>query len=294
MQKTLESIEHCENVDLKNFCTIRIGGKGKKVFFPKDIYQVQILIKESNYKGKPIFPLGIGSNVVFKDGLVDRFFIHSKNLKNFNYWEVGDFFYLEAEAGVSFKQIVNFVKKYNLEGFENLSGIPASIGGAVAMNAGAFGSEIFDLIEEVIWLDKEGNVRKSIKDEIDFSYRYTQFQKNSFVYSVVLKLKKSERNISQIIKNHLLERNRKQPLDKPTSGSTFKNPDNFSAGYLLEKSGLKGKKINDIGFSNKHANFLVNYGDAKFNDLIQLLEDAEKSVLDNFNIKLEREIKIVE
>ncbi len=294
MSKILSSIEYSENVDLRQFCTIKIGGIGTKVYFPKDIYQISDLLKESNYQNKPVFPLGIGSNVIFKDGKIDKFFIHSKNLKKFNYWENGEYFYVEAEAGVSFKTIVNFVKKYNLEGFENLSGIPATIGGAVAMNAGAFGSEIFDLIEEITWIDKEGNIFRSKKSEIEFSYRYTQFQKDSFVYSAILKLKKSNKNISEIIKNHLLERNKKQPLDKPTSGSTFKNPSNYSAGYLLEKSGLKGKRINDIGFSEKHSNFLVNYGNAKFKDLIQLLEHAEKSVLDNFNINLEREIKIVE
>ncbi len=294
MSKILSVIEFSENVDLRHFCTIKIGGIGKKLYFPKDIYQVSDLIKESNYQNKPIFPLGIGSNVIFKDGKIDKFFIHSKNLKRINYWFDEDNFYIEAQAGVSFKTIVNLVKKYNLEGFENLSGIPATIGGAVAMNAGAFGSEIFDLIEEVIWIDNEGNVIKSKKSEIDFGYRYTQFQKNSFVYSAILKLKKSDKNITEIIKNHLLERNKKQPLDKPTSGSTFKNPDKYSAGYLLEKSGFKGKRINDIGFSEKHSNFLVNYGNATFKDLIRLLEDAEKSVLDNFNIKLEREIKIVE
>ncbi len=294
MVKAIEKIDYLENVNLKHFCTIKIGGVGKKIFFPKNIEQVQTLIIESNLKNKSFFPLGIGSNVVFKDGVIDKIFLHSKNLKNIKYWDSSNFFYIEAEAGVSFKAIINIVKKYNLEGFENLSGIPATIGGAVAMNAGAFGSEIFDIIEEVKWIDRNGNIHISKKSEIDFDYRYTQFQKNSFVYSTVLKLKKSEKNISEIIKKHLLERNRKQPLDKPTSGSTFKNPDNFSAGFLLEKSGFKGKRINDIGFSEKHSNFLVNYGNGSFKDLIKLLESAEKSVLRDFNIKLEREIKIVE
>jgi UDP-N-acetylmuramate dehydrogenase len=294
VSKVLEKIEHAENVDLKNFCTIKIGGKGKKIYFPKSIEQIQTLIKESNEKNKPIFPLGIGSNVIFKDGIVDRIFIHSKNLKKINYWFDREFFYINAESGVSFKTIVNLIKKYNLEGFENLSGIPASIGGAVAMNAGAFGSEIFDLVEKVIWIDEKGNIIESKKKEIDFSYRYTQFQEGCFVYSAVLKLKKSNKNIPEIVKNHLLERNKKQPLDKPTSGSTFKNSEKFSAGFLLEKSGFKGKRINEIGFSEKHANFLINYGNASFKDLIRLLETAEKNVLTNFNIKLEREIKIVE
>jgi len=291
--KTLKKIEFSENVDLKHFCTIKIGGKGKKIYFPEDIKQISYLIQEANDKNTQFFPLGIGSNIIFGDGLIDKVFIHSKNLKKFNFWEKDEYVFLEAEAGVSFKTVVNFVKKYNLEGFENLSGIPATIGGAVAMNAGAFGSEIFDLIEEVKWIDFHGNIRISEKSEIDFGYRNTQFQKGSFVYSAILKLKKSEKNIPEIIKNHLLERNKKQPLDKPTSGSTFKNPENFSAGYLLEKSGLKGKRIGNIGFSEKHSNFLVNYGDAKFKDLIELLETAEKNVLDIFNIKLEREVKIV-
>lgn len=287
-------IDFEEYVDLSKFSTIRIGGKAKKIYFPKNQEEVRYLIKKSQDDNKPIIPIGVGSNLIFKDGVLDYIFVSTKNLKGFSYEEIGDYIRLSLEAGVSFKTIVEFVKKHNLEGFENLSGIPASVGGAVAMNAGAFGSEIFDILEDITWIDKDGNIVISKKDEIKHSYRYTSFQKEGFVFSATIFLKKSNKNISAIIKKHLIERNKKQPLNLPTSGSTYKNPKEAPAGYLLEKAGFKGKKVGNIGFSEKHANFLVNYGGATFSQLINLLQNAENTVKTLFGINLEREIKIVQ
>jgi len=233
-------VEYTENVDLSKFCTIRIGGIGKRVYFPKKPEEISYLIKLSQDKGKKLIPIGIGSNVVFKDGILDNLLVSTSKLKDLKLYEKGENVYIEAEAGVSFKQIVNLVKKYNLEGFENLSGIPASVGGAITMNAGAFGSEIFDLVDRVYWIDDEGKLIISKKEEIDFSYRKTQFQKKGFVYKAILKLKRSKKDIASLIKQHLMERNRKQPLDLPTCGSTFKNPKGDYAARLIEKVGLKG------------------------------------------------------
>lgn len=288
----MNNIQNIKNFSLKEFCTIKVGGVGKVVYFPRNVEEISNLIKEFSMEN--IFPLGIGSNLIFSDGFIDKVFIHSKNLKSYEVIQENEYFYLILEAGVSFKTVSNIVKKYNLEGFENLSGIPATIGGAVAMNAGAYGSEIFDVVEEVWWIDKSGNLIHSKKDEIEYSYRHSQFQKEGFVYKVKIKLKKSDKNISHLIKQHLLDRNKKQPLDLPTAGSTYKNPPGNFAGKLLEESGLKGFRIGDIGFSQKHANFLVNYGNAKYEDLIKLLTLAEKKVYEKFGIKLEREVKIVE
>ncbi len=287
-------IDFEEYVDLSRLSTIKIGGKARKVYFPKKIEEVQYLIKKSLDENKPVVPIGIGSNLIFKNGILDHIFISTKNLKSFSFKDYGEYIKLFLEAGVSFKTVVKFVKKYNLEGFENLSGIPASIGGAVAMNAGAFGSEIFDILDEVIWIDNKGNIRVSKKEEIEHSYRYTSFQRNGFVYSATITLKKSDKDISKIIKQHLLERNKKQPLDLPTSGSTYKNPKEAPAGFLLEKAGFKGKRNGDVGFSEKHANFLVNYGRGTFSQLINLLQDAENTVKTLFGINLEREVKIVQ
>lgn len=283
-----------ENIKLSNFSTIKIGGVAKKVYFPENLEDIVYLIKLSQDTNKILIPIGIGSNLIFKDGFLDYIFVSTKCLKDLNLRQSGEYIYINVQAGVSFKTLVNIVKKYNLEGFENLSGIPASIGGAVAMNAGAYGSEIFDIVEEVYWINNKAELIVSKKEDIKYSYRYSQFQEEGFVYKVILKLKKSNKDISKIIKNHLIERNKKQPLNLPTTGSTYKNPEGNFAGYLLEKIGFKGKKIGDIGFSEKHANFLVNYKDAKFKDLKKLLEIAEEKVKKEFNINLEREVKIIE
>ncbi|MEJ5172221.1 MAG: UDP-N-acetylmuramate dehydrogenase [Hydrogenothermaceae bacterium] len=290
----INDIDKVEDVSLKDFCTIRIGGYAKHIFFPKNEEEVILLCREALNKGKKVIPLGLGSNVIFSDGVLTHFFIHSKNLKNLSIKQLGDDFYLDMGAGVSFKQIIEVVKKYNLEGFENLSGIPATIGGAVCMNAGAYGSEIMDVVERVYWVSEEGDSIEYSKEDISYSYRYSQFQEGGFIYRVIIKLKKSERDVKSLIKQHLLDRNKKQPLDLPTSGSTYKNPLPHYAGQLLEKHGFKGKRVGDVGFSEKHANFLVNYGNARFEDLLKLLEEAEKVIFDREGIELEREVRIIE
>ncbi len=282
------------DIDLSKLSTIKIGGKAKEFFFPENIEDIKYLIKKSLDEDRKLVPVGVGSNIIFKDGTLEHIFVSTKYLKRFSFEEKGREIILFVEAGVSFKQIVEFVKKYNLEGFENLSGIPASVGGAVVMNAGAFGSEIFDILEEVVWVNKNGDIIHSKKNEIKYGYRYTQFQKEGFVFSTKIRLKKSEKDIKEIIKKHLLERNKKQPLNLPTSGSTYKNPKEAPAGYLLEKAGFKGKRIGDVGFSEKHANFLVNYGRGTYSQLINLLQIAENSIKTLFDITLKREIHIVE
>ncbi|WP_457643133.1 UDP-N-acetylmuramate dehydrogenase [Persephonella sp.] len=290
----MKQVHYEELVDLSRLCTIKVGGKAKKVYFPENIEQVKQLITQSVEENKRFVPLGVGSNTVFADGVLDHIFVSTKKLKKLQIIKKDRYFFITAEAGVSFKTIVSVVKKYNLEGFEYLSGIPASIGGAVVMNAGAFGSQISDILEEVVWIDMEGNVHRLPASTIDFGYRTSPFQKGGFVYSAVLKLKQSERNISSVIKKHLEERNRKQPLDLPTSGSTFKNPPEKPAGYLLERAGMKGFRIGGMAFSEKHANFLVNLGGGRFKDLKELIETAERRVGELYQIKLEREIRIVE
>ena len=226
----MRSIKIEKFVDLSKMCSIKIGGKAKNVYFPSSSDEIRMLLIESIEREKRFFPIGIGSNTVFSDGIIDLFFVSTRYLKKFSIKQEGKNYYIEAEAGVSFKTITNIVKKLNLEGFENLSGIPATVGGAVVMNAGAFGTEISDIIDEVHWYDREGNLHLLKRDQIDFSYRKSPFQKEGFVYKAVLKLKPSKKDIKSIIKKHLEERSRKQPLKYPTAGSTFKNTPDHPAG----------------------------------------------------------------
>ena len=290
---SLRKIDLVENVDLRKLCTIKIGGIGKHIFFPKTMEEFKIIQTEAFEKNKKIYILGIGSNVIFKDGILDHYFISTRKFKFLKYWDKGNEVYIHASAGISFKEILSLVKEKNLEGFEKLAGIPATIGGAITMNAGAFGVEIFDILEKVYWLNKQGEIVESHKNSINHSYRYTDFQKEGIVLSAILKLKKSKKPIKEIIKKIILDRNKKQPVNVPTSGSTYKNHKQYPAGFLLEKSGLKGYRIGDIGFSEKHANFLINYGNANYTDLMKLLEHAENLVKSNFNIELQKEVKII-
>ncbi|NPA58364.1 MAG: FAD-binding protein, partial [Aquificae bacterium] len=152
----MKSVDYEEFVDLSKLCTIRIGGRARKVFFPKNGSQVSDLLKEGKERDRPVFPIGIGSNTVFGDGVLDRLFISTKYLKKYRTWWEGDWLYIFAEAGVSFKTLQQISEKYNLTGFENLAGIPATVGGATVMNAGAYGSEFSQIINRVYWIDGNG------------------------------------------------------------------------------------------------------------------------------------------
>jgi len=302
-----------ENVLLRDYTTFKIGGPARYFFVAKSKEDLKNAILWAKKKKLPFFILGGGSNVLFSDngfkGLVIKLQNTQYEIRNTK---------IVAEAGVPLQKLVLETAKKGLSGLENLAGIPGTLGGAIWGNAGAFGREIGDLVEEVKVLDVGSSrleVKKLRNKGCKFGYRDSIFKrkKNWIILEATLRLKKGKKKeIEEKIKEFLRLRKEKQPLEFPSAGSVFKNvpvekvpkkiqekfkekiKDGFlPAGVLIEAAGLKGFQIGEVKISEKHANFIVNVENARAKDVVKLIELIKKEVKRKFNIEIEEEIKLV-
>lgn len=286
------------NIELAPYTSFKIGGYANGLLEIKTRDSLISAVLAARNFGLPFFILGGGSNVLFSDSGYDGFVLVVKrgNLRIECSTEdkVGVVY---AEAGVSLSKLVNEAYKNGLTGLEWAIGIPGTVGGAVRGNAGAFGLSIGDIIKEVEVFDIDiDEIRNLKRKDCKFAYRSSIFKnnKNLIILSVVLVLRNEDRlRIKKGMDNNLNYRKITQPLNFPSSGSIFKNPRGVSAGFLIEKCGLKGKRIGQVKFSDVHANFIVNLGEGKAKDVMKLIIIAKKLVSDRFNVKLEEEIKII-
>ena len=279
------------NEPLKKHTTYGIGGPADLMIFPKskqDLIKVIEIINENKIQ---LTILGSGSNVLVSDDGIRGVVISLKNsLKQI---EVADNI-LYAECGTMLGKIVKYAVKNDLIGLENLNGVPGTLGGALIMNAGAWGGEISENLVHVELINSKSEVKKIQKKDLNFSYRQSSFDKDDILLSAKFNLKKAEKNI---IKENFMEaqsgRKKSQPLNKRSAGSLFKNPKNSSAGKLLDDAGLKGFSIGDAKISEKHANFFINDGNASSSDMLMLIKKAHQEVKDRFNVNLSLEVKLL-
>jgi UDP-N-acetylmuramate dehydrogenase len=278
-----------ENVSLKKFSTFKIGGKAKYFFVATAKEDLIKAITTATGLKLPFFVLGNGSNLLISDkgfkGLVIK--IES------GMWKVeGSKIY--AETGVLLSQLLTLASKNNLTGLEWAIGIPGTLGGAIYGNAGAFSQSMSNIVKEVEVYDVKNKETKTLKNKnCQFNYRESIFKKNKnlLIISAILNLKKGNKEkIKQKIREYLIHRVKTQPLNFPSIGSIFKNPKGFFAAELIEKCGLKGKKIGDAKISEKHANFIVNLGKGKARDVVKLINLIKKKVKEKFKVNLEEEI----
>ncbi len=307
------TIKFKRNIYLKNLTTFKIGGKADYFFEAKNEKELIEAIKWAKKKNLPFFILGGGSNVLFSDegfrGVVisvrcSRFEVRGEKII--------------AEAGCPLQKLVHEAMENSLSGLEWAAGIPGTIGGAIRGNAGAFGGEMKDVVEKAKVLEVRGlkfEVKELDKKDCCFAYRESVFKrkKNLLVLGAILKLKKGKKQeIQEKIKEILKQRKEKQPLEFPSAGSVFKNVpvkklskeikeefrDKIKNGFLpaavlIEACGLKGKKIGGAKISEKHANFILNFQNAKAKDVLRLIWLIKKKVKEKFNIDLEEEIELV-
>ena len=279
------------NESLKKHTTYGIGGPADLMIFPKskqDLIKVIEIINENKIK---LTILGSGSNVLVSDNGIRGAVISLKNsLKQI---EVDENI-LYAECGTMLGKIVKHAVKNNLIGLENLNGVPGTLGGALIMNAGAWGGEISENLIHVEVINSKSEIQKIQKKDLNFSYRQSSFNKDDILLSAKFNLKKADKDI---IKENFIEaqsgRKKSQPLNKRSAGSLFKNPKNNSAGKLLDEAGLKGFSIGDAKISEKHANFFINDGNATSKDMLMLIKKAHKEVKDKFNVNLSLEVKLM-
>ena len=279
------------NEPLKKYTTYGIGGPADLMIFPKskqDLIKVIEIINENKIQ---LTILGSGSNVLVSDDGIRGVVISLKNsLKQI---EVADNI-LYAECGTMLGKIVRYAVKNDLIGLENLNGVPGTLGGALIMNAGAWGGEISENLVHVELINSKSEVKKIQKKDLNFSYRQSSFDKDDILLSAKFNLKKADKNI---IKENFMEaqsgRKKSQPLNKRSAGSLFKNPKNSSAGKLLDDAGLKGFSIGDAKISEKHANFFINDGNASSSDMLMLIKKAHQEVKDRFSVNLSLEVKLL-
>ena len=279
------------NESLKKHTTYGIGGPADLMIFPKSKQDLIKVIEIINKNKIQLTILGSGSNVLVSDNGIRGAVISLKNsLKQI---EVDDNI-LYAECGTMLGKIVKHAVKNNLIGLENLNGVPGTLGGALIMNAGAWGGEISENLIHVEVINSKSEIQKIQKKDLNFSYRQSSFNKDDILLSAKFNLKKADKDI---IKENFIEaqsgRKKSQPLNKRSAGSLFKNPKNNSAGKLLDEAGLKGYSVGDAKISEKHANFFINDGDATSKDMLMLIKKAHKEVKDKFNVNLSLEVKLM-
>ena len=279
------------NESLKKHTTYGIGGPADLMIFPKSKQDLIKVIEIINKNKIQLTILGSGSNVLVSDNGIRGAVISLKNsLKQI---EVDDNI-LYAECGTMLGKIVKHAVKNNLIGLENLNGVPGTLGGALIMNAGAWGGEISENLIHVEVINSKSEIQKIQKKDLNFSYRQSSFNKDDILLSAKFNLKKADKDI---IKENFIEaqsgRKKSQPLNKRSAGSLFKNPKNNSAGKLLDDAGLKGFSIGGAKISEKHANFFINDGDASSRDMLMLIKKAHKEVKDKFNVNLSLEVKLL-
>jgi len=279
------------NEPLKKHTTYRIGGPADLMIFPKSKQDIIKVIEIINENKLQLTILGSGSNVLVSDDGIRGAVISLKNsLKQI---EVSDNI-LYAECGTMLGTIVKHAVRNNLIGLENLNGVPGTLGGALIMNAGAWGGEISENLIHVELINSKSEIKKIYKKDLNFSYRQSSFNKDDILLSAKFNLKKADKDI---IKENLIEaqsgRKKSQPLNKRSAGSVFKNPKDNSAGKLLDDLGLKGFSIGDAKISEKHANFFINDGDASSTDMLMLIKKAHQKVKERFNVNLSLEVKLM-
>lgn len=274
-----------ENHSMKNHSNMKIGGVAKRFIVVENKEELKDIFE----KYRNIFLIGNGTNTLIDEGDLDITFVSLKELNKIE--ELGEGI-VRVEAGLDFNKLIAFMNRNNYSGLENLAGIPGSVGGLVYMNGGAYGSEIFDCIKEVEIFDENHQIRTLKKEDIKFSYRSTEIQDKKWVIiSATFEFKRGF-DLQKVIDIQAL-RESKQPLDKPNLGSTFKNPEGDFSARLISEAGLKGTRVGGAEISPKHPNFIVNHGDATFEDISKILTLVKEKIKKLYNIQLEEEIIIL-
>ena len=278
---------------LAKHTTFGIGGPADCMVFPETREELSKLLKYAYQKKISAIFIGSGSNILVWDKGFDGIVISLK--KSFKNLTIKRNSQIIVEAGVMLGTMVKQAMAAEIWGLESLIGVPGTVGGALIMNAGAFGSEISKYFEEAKTMTIEGNTKSYKKGEIEFSYRHSTFPKNEILLEATFQCKRGKP--AEILKDRKVAsdgRKSNQPLKFRSAGSIFKNPsDSLAAGYLIDKTGLKGTERGGAAISEKHANFIVNMGDATAADVLYLIKLAKKYVAEKFHINLELEVKLI-
>ena len=273
---------------LSKYTSWRVGGPAQRMYIPENKADL-IDFVAGLPNGEPVYWIGLGSNLLVRDGGIRGTVINTRNrLKEMRLIDTDRVY---VEVGVPCAHVARFCSDLGLTGAEFLAGIPGTMGGALKMNAGAFGGETWQIVDQLEMLNPQGEVVKRNKHEFEVAYRSVKGIDNEWFLAAELKLGKGDSQVSQLqIKALLEKRNTSQPTNKPTCGSVFKNPPGDHAARLIEACGLKGYRIGGAVVSEKHANFIENQGNATSVDIETLIQHIQTQVQQQFGISLQTEV----
>lgn len=277
---------------IKEYTNFKVGGVCDVVAFPKSPEEVIDLLKIAKEHNVPITVLGNLTNLIVRDGGIEGLVI----LLRENYSDIkveGD--EVTALAGATLQKTANIARDNSLSGMEFAHGIPGSVGGGITMNAGAYEGELKDIVKSVTAIRSDFEIREFSNEEMKFRYRNSLVQdENLVVLSATFKLKcGNKEEINDKMQDLMARRKAKQPLEYPSAGSTFKRPEGYFAGKLIQDAGLKGLTHGGAQISKKHSGFVINIGGATAKDIVELIETVQKIIHDKFGVEIEREVKII-
>ena len=295
--KGLESILEKENIKynepMKNHTTTKVGGPCDCLVEPSSIDEIKAVIKYAKENNINYYVIGNGSNLLVKDEGIHALII--KITDKFSDYEVNDN-YIKVYAGCSVPKLAQVAKNNSLSGLEFACGIQGSVGGAIRMNAGAYGSEMVNVVSKVGYLDEDCNVVEISNEEAQFTYRHSMFVENPqyvILYAIYKLEKGNKEEITEKMTTNMNSRREKQPLEYPNFGSVFKRPEGYFVGKLVDDCGLKGYTIGGAQVSTKHSGFIVNISNATCKDVLDLIEYVKKMVYEKFNVMLQEEVVIL-
>lgn len=278
------------NEPMKKHTTFRIGGPADYFIVPTEVEEVKAIVALCEEMGMPYYVIGNGSNLLVADkgfrGVIIQIYKAMNRVRT-----EGNV--ICAQAGASLAQIAMAALEHELTGFEFAAGIPGTLGGAVRMNAGAYGGEIKDVLVRATVLTKEGEMVELSKEEMKFGYRTSIVERTGhIVLEAEIELHPGKREDIKAVMDDLREKRvSKQPLDFPSAGSTFKRPEGFFAGKLIQDAGLKGFQVGGAQVSEKHSGFVINTGNATAADVMELMRRVNEKVEDKFGVSLEPEVR---
>lgn len=292
LRSLLDNDEIKTNEPLYKHTTYKIGGDADYFVIPNNVDKIRLCVEVAKKNNIPYFVLGKGSNIIASDDGYRGMIIYLGN--NFADIVIEEEM-ITVEAGASIILVSNKAAQAGLSGLEFACGIPGTVGGAVTMNAGCYGSEISNVLVSAIILDEDGNIRKVTKDDLKMEYRHTIISDNSYILlSATFKLEKGNSNEIKEKMNEYNERRKKvQPLEYPNAGSVFKRPEGYYPGKLIEDAGFKGYQIGGAQVSTMHANFIINAGNAKASEIMKLINEIKLKVKEMVDVELELEQKIL-
>lgn len=275
--------------------SIGVGGRIDALLFPEDEGELQEVVGFLRGRRIPFLPVGNWTNLIIRDGGYRGALISLARIRGLELRDQGDAgALLLAGAGCPLSELVSLAVREAVAGMEFCAGIPGSVGGAVRMNAGAFGGEIGNIVDSITILDGSGEIRNAAREGLPFSYRNLDLPAESIIIGAAFRLRRGEaEKIAGRVREIIGLRREKHPLEFPNAGSVFKNPPDRPAGRLIEEAGLKGFRIGDAQVSEKHGNFIVNRGTATAADLLRLVGLIQQRVFEKTGHALETEVKII-